>query len=63
MAKIDWNYFSPENAKKVRIQNIVQNAEQARALREQIIKEHGKFDEIADLANQALGKPIRPVDK
>ena len=63
MAKIDWNYFSPENAQKVRIQNIVQNAEQARALREQIIKEHGKFDEITDLTNQALGKPIRPADK
>ena len=63
VAKIDWNYFSPENAQKVRIQNIVQNAEQARALRDQIIKQHGKFDEITDLTNQALGKPIRPVEK
>lgn len=40
VAKVQWDYFSEENAQKVRIQNIVTNADKARLLREEILKTH-----------------------
>ena len=56
VANVDWDYFSPENAQKVRIQNIVSNAEKARLLREQIKTTHGKFDEIKARTEQVVAK-------
>lgn len=41
VAKVDWDYFSPENAQKARIQTLVSNADKAKQLRDQILKTHG----------------------
>ena len=46
VANVNWDYFSEENCKKIRIQNIVTNAAQARLLRDEIKKTHKEFDEM-----------------
>ncbi len=56
VAKVDWDYFSQANAQKNRIQNVVTNAEKARLLREEIIRTHGKFDEIRERTEKVVSK-------
>ena len=46
VANVNWDYFSPENCEKIRIQNIVPNAKQAKMLRDEIKRTHKEFDEM-----------------
>lgn len=56
VAAIDWGYFSEENLQKVRLQNMVSNAEQARQLRDQILAGNSNFDAIRDITESLGGK-------
>lgn len=56
VAKVDWDYFSPENAQKARIQTLISNAEKAKKLRDQILKTHGQFDEIKQATEKLVAK-------